>query len=915
MEDTSMPDPIAPPERWHVRSSSEVAASLGTDALAGLTADEAAARLAATGPNLLTPPTRTPAWKQFIGQFNDLMIWVLLAAVVVSALDGELVDAVAITAILLLNGVLGVLQEYRAERAMEALEEMAAPVAAVIRGGVETEVAASQLVPGDVVLLESGDKVPADGRLLEAAALRVEEASLTGESLPSSKTSEALVEEELPLGDRTNMLFAVTAVAVGRARFVVTETGQSTEMGRIADLLGEQRDEPTPLQKELKSVGKIIAFGVLAIAALVFAVDAWQAWGSTGHLTLSAALAYPPFREKLTVSLLIAISLAVAAIPEGLPAIVTVALSLGVRKMAQRNAIVRRLHAVETLGSTTFICTDKTGTLTRNEMTVRRLVVGEDESAVGPDWTLEPGGPAPQPEDLERLLRAAASCNDARFTADGVLVGDPTETALIVAADRLSEDRVRPRRVGEVPFDSARKRMTTVHALDGGRVAYTKGAADIVLHLCSSARLRGTTVPMTEKLLQSLLVTNEALAAGGYRTLAMASRDLEPGEPDEGKELEHAMTYLGIIALVDPPRAEVPEAIAQCHRAGISVAMVTGDHALTALAIAREIGLVTDPAHERVVTGVELEHMTDEELETAVDEIRIYARVDPEHKLRIVAALKRRGHVVAMTGDGVNDAPALKRADIGVAMGRVGTDVAREAADVVLADDDFATIVEAIRQGRAVFDNLRKFILFLLSCNISEVSIVFATSLFSATPALLPLQLLWINLVTDGLPALALGVDPASRGIMDRPPRGAADSVLTTRRRVQVVWQGVAITLAGLSMYIWTSTFMPGHDPARAQTMLFTAMVLAQLLHAFDFRSETSTVFSPNSLRIPWLIAALLGSMSLHLLVIYVPALQRVFSTHPLSVVDWGWVVVSALVPVVVIDIATVATARFGRTA
>ena len=905
-----MPDPIpSSPEHWHVRPTADVTAALGTDPAAGLSADEAAARLAVHGPNLLTPPVKTPVWKQFLGQFNDLMIWVLLAAVVVSALEGEMIDAIAITAILLLNGVLGFAQEYRAERAMEALESMAAPVAAVIRGGVEIQLAALQLVPGDIVLLESGDKVPADGRLLQAAALRVEEASLTGESLPSSKTSDALTEEELPLGDRTNMLFAGTAVAVGRARYVVTETGQSTEMGRIADLLGQQQDEPTPLQEELKSIGKIIAFGVLAIAAAVFALDAWQAWNSTGHLPLAQAFAYPLFREKLTVSLLIAISLAVAAIPEGLPAIVTVALSLGVRKMAERNAIVRKLHAVETLGATSFICTDKTGTLTRNEMTVRRLVVGGDEAAVSPDWTIEPTDRTPRHEDLEALLLAAASCNDARFTADGVLVGDPTETALIVAADRMSDERVRPRRVGEVPFDSSRKRMTTVHAVDSGRIAYTKGAADVVLHLCTAALLHGETLPMTAELRERLLVTNEMLAAGGYRTLAIATRDLDPAEPDDGEGLEHDMTYLGIIAMVDPPRAEVPAAIAECHRAGIAVAMVTGDHALTAVAIGREIGLLTDPAHERVVTGQELERMTDQELEAAVEDIRIYARVDPEHKLRIVAALKRRGHVVAMTGDGVNDAPALKRADIGVAMGRVGTDVAREAADMILADDDFATIVEAIRQGRAVFDNLRKFILFLLSCNISEVSIVFVTSLFSATPVLLPLQLLWINLVTDGLPALALGVDPASHGIMDRRPRSAADSVLTPRRRVQVVWQGLAITLAGLSMYIWTSTFMPGHDPARAQTMLFTAMVLAQLLHAFDFRSETSTVFSPNSLRNRWLVGALLGSMSLHMLVIYVPALQRVFSTHALSLADWGWVLLSALLPVVLIDIVKVLTA------
>ncbi|MBA4369949.1 MAG: ATPase, partial [Coriobacteriaceae bacterium] len=625
------------------------------------------------------------------------------------------------------------------------------------------------------------------------------------------------------------------------------------------------------------------------IATAVFAVEAYQAWreaaaGETAALTQAA---------------LIAISLAVAAIPEGLPAVVTMALSIGVRRMAQRNAIVRRLHAVETLGSTTFICSDKTGTITRNEMRVRRIVVGEDTADILPDFALSPDGAVPIGEDLDLMFEIAASCNDARFAADDTLVGDPTETALIEAADRLSEHGVRPKRVGEVPFDSERKRMTTVHASGGGRVAYMKGGADVVLALCSCALLRGETVPMTEGLRTRLSEVNAGLASSGYRTLALAMRTLSTDEPSEGEDLERDMTYVGIVALLDPPRAGVAEAIDECHSAGIHVAMITGDHALTAQAIGSEIGLVEG---ERVVTGVELERMSDDELACAVDDIRIYARVDPEHKLRIVNALKRRGHVVAMTGDGVNDAPALKRADIGVAMGRIGTDVSREAADMVLADDNFATIVEAIRQGRIVFENLRKVILFLLSCNMSEVLIVFTTALISPHPALLPLQILWINLVTDGPPALALGVDRGSPRVMDRAPRGPEESILTPDRQMQILVQGALMTLAGLIIYFGAGRLFPVDGPEHAQTMLFTAMVLVQGLHAFSFLSASKTVFSRESLRNGWLIGGFGVSLVLQAAVIYLPPLRRLFGTVPLGVHDWIAVVAAVLVPVVAID-------------
>jgi Ca2+-transporting ATPase len=891
---------------WHTLAHARIAETLETDPDSGLSVSEAADRLRSHGPNVLEAAEKTPAWRMFVAQFNDFMIWVLMAAVVISAVEGQTPEAVAIAAILLLNGVLGFVQEYRAEQALEALKNMAAPAATVLRDGIETDVAATDLVPGDVVLLESGDKIPADGRLVRAAALKHEEASLTGESRPVSKTTDDLDDPDLTLGDRTNMAFAGTSVAVGRGTMIVTETGQRTQMGLIADLLAAQEDERSPLQAELRAVGKRLALLILAIAAVVFFVGGWQAWQDIGG-PLGDAFANDSFRESITVALLVAISLAVAAIPEGLPAIVTVSLSLGVRRMAEQNAIVRKLHAVETLGSTTFICSDKTGTLTRNEMTARRLLVGRDLVAIDSDWALEATEREPDASDLGLLLEIASAANDAHYTADGQLVGDPTETALIVAAEQLAPEAAHPERIGEVPFDSDRKRMTTVHATGDSRVAYMKGGADVVLGLCSTALLHGETVPMTDDLRAELSSANESLAGGGFRTLAFATRTLDASEPSEGEQLERDLTYVGIVGLVDPPRPEVSRAIDVTHAAGMEVAMITGDHALTARAIGEEIGLLHG---ERVVTGAELERITDEELFELVEDIRIYARVNPEHKLRIVDALKRRGHVVAMTGDGVNDAPALKKADIGVAMGMVGTDVSREAADMVLTDDNFATIVSAIHQGRVVFDNLRKFILFLLSCNASEVLIIFLTTFVARTPALLPLQILWMNLVTDGLPALALGVDPAAPDVMERPPRGADEGILTRRRQAQVLWQGAFITAGGLLAYWWGHGLTPDMTTARAQTILFTVMVAAQLLHSFNFRSQTRTVWSRESLKNRWLLLAAAGSIVLQLLVIYTPFLQRVFRTEALHSADWLMVLVCALLPVAAIDLVKVSMAK-----
>ncbi len=910
-------DPSTLPAPAHTLAARAVLDALGTDATAGLSASDAIWRLATAGPNRLEEATRTPAWKLFLGQYKDFMIYVLIAAVAISAIEGQVPESIAILAILLLNGVLGFVQEYRAEEALEALKQLSAPVATIIRDGVERDIPAEELVVGDIVLLEAGDRVPADGRLVDAAALRVVEAALTGESNSTRKQTALVGEHDAPLGDRHDMVFAGTAVAVGRGTFVVTATGQATEMGHIADLLARTEEELTPLQKELAVVGKRIAVLVLAIAAIVFFEEAWVEWSHIGGPIL-ADLGDPAFRTGLTAGLLVAISLAVAAIPEGLPAIVTVSLSLGVRRMAERHAIVRRLHAVETLGSTSFICSDKTGTLTMNEMAVRRMLVGTDAAGVTGDAGIEPlTGAAPHPADLALLLEIAASNNDARITAHAALVGDPTETALLVAAENLAPGHLRPHRVGEVPFDSERKRMTTVHDVDGSRVAYVKGGADVVLALCTHARIRGEVVALDDALRAAVHAANADFAASGHRTLAFATRDLgvtPAAGADAGAalaptaDIERDLTYVGILGLVDPPREEVSAAIAECHRAGIHVAMVTGDHALTALAIAAEIGLV-DGSDARVVDGPELERMSDTDLAEQVDHIRVFARVNPEHKLRIVDALKSRGHIVAMTGDGVNDAPALKRADIGIAMGLIGTDVAREAADMVLSDDNFATIVHAVEQGRVVFDNLRKVILFLLSCNMSEVLVVFVTALLSPAAALLPLQLLWINLVTDGLPALALGVDPGDPDVMERAPRDPDESILTARRQLGLVWQGVVMTGTALALYYFVGPLIPGTTPDVDRTMLFTALVLTQLLHAFDFRSPHRSVWHPRSLENRWLVLGLIGSMALHSVVIYLPAAEAVFKTAPLSPLHWVGVVGASVLAVAIMDASKLAGA------
>jgi P-type Ca2+ transporter type 2C len=899
---------------WHTLTVEQAAAAVGADLEHGLSEAEAARRLEAYGRNALSTRPERSAWGRFFSQFNDFMIYVLLVAAAIAAFQAMGSDSVeskieplAILAIVLVNGILGFAQESRAERALAFLRELSAPQARVIREGVERVLDARQLVPGDLVVLEAGDSVPADARLTRAASMHVDEAALTGESLPVHKTADALPERDLPVGDRRDLVFAGTHLASGHARAIVYGTGMETQLGMIAKML-EAPEPPTPLQVELRSVGRSIAILCLIVAALVFA---------TGLLR----------GNPLGQTLLIAVSLAVAAIPEGLPAIVTVALSLAVQSMAAHNAIVRRLHAVETLGSTDTICTDKTGTLTVNEMLVTSV------ASVSRSWAAD----LLTPEELSSsaplgwLRLIARNCNDAR-EADGACLGDPTEVALL----RFAEGAPLLARLDELPFESERKRMTVVARLpDGRKAALVKGAPDLLLDRCDSFLHDGGERPLDDEASALVAGELERMAAAGRRTLGAAYRVLAPApapaeaggpgpeaalDPDavlDPETIERGLVFVGLYGLADPPRPGVPEALADCRSAGIRVVMVTGDHRLTAEAVAREIGLLPTPSAPAggrsaplVLAGADLSSMDDEALAAVAPRVSIYARVDPEHKLRIVRALQSGGRVVAMTGDGVNDAPALKRADIGVAMGKVGTDVAREAASIVLADDDFTTIVRAVREGRAVFDNIRKVVLYLLSCNMSEVLIVFLSMFLVPFPALLPLQILWVNLVTDAFPALALGVDTPALGIMSRPPRNRRQGILSASGQVQVLWQGLLLTAGCLAAMLWSWSMT--RSPTEVRTVLFSTLVLTQLAHAFTFRAGTT---KPSRLLWgnPWLLLAAGSAALLQIALVNIGPVAAVFGVQPPRPSDWLIILTCALIPVVAIGALKTLLAKAGR--
>ena len=891
----------------------EVLAALGSDARQGLTAGEAGARLARLGPNELRAEPPIPAWRRVLAQFRDVLVILLLVATAVSAVlwaierDAPLpYEAIAILVVVLLNATMGYFQEARAEAAVAALRAMSAAQALVIRDGERQVVAAAGIVPGDIVVIAEGDTIPADARLIESAALQTAEAALTGESLPVAKSPETLP-EDATLGDRHDMVFSGTAATYGHGTAVVTATGMHTEMGRIAGLLKQTPDEATPLQRELDRTGRILGLVVVAIA-LVMIVTIVVVEDVHGLAALFDVL-------------ILGVALAVAAVPEGLPAVVTAVLSIGVQRMARRNAIVRHLAAVETLGSATVIASDKTGTLTKNEMTVRVVLTASgrvtfEGSGYSPQGFAHPDGggsiEGPLRIEVERALAVADRANNASVQQrDGrwTVQGDPTEGALLVAARKCglssADLDIRLPRLAEVPFSSERKLMSTIHR-DAGRehagIVFTKGAPDVLLARCAFEVVGDGRRPLSETRRREILDANEALAGQALRTLGVAARWLEEAalaahaaHPDA--RVEEGLVFAGLIGMIDPPRPEAKEAVARALRAGIRPLMITGDHPVTAAVIARELGISADA---RAITGVELEKLTPEAIARTVAEVSVYARVNPEHKLRIVEALQRGGAVVAMTGDGVNDAPALKKADIGVAMGITGTDVSKEAADMVLADDNFASIVAAVEEGRAIFANIRKFLRYLLSSNIGEVMTMFFGVLLSKPLGLaaggdslvLPLlatQILWINLVTDGPPALALGLDPPDAAVMRQQPRPPGEGVITPR-----MWRGIffigAIMALGTLFVLDASLpggFVEGSGSLRyAQTMTFTTLMLFQIFNVVNARSDEQSAFV-RLFTNPWLWASIVGSVALQGLVVYVPFLQRAFGTVPLSAADW----------------------------
>ncbi|GIP36724.1 calcium-translocating P-type ATPase, SERCA-type [Paenibacillus sp. J31TS4] len=890
---------------WYQMSVEETLQEQQTDASKGLSQEETDQRREAAGANVLTEGVAVSPVALFLNQFKDFMVLVLMGATLISGLLGEYLDAITIIVIILMNGILGFIQEFRAEKSLKALKELSAPTAKVIRGGQLVHVAAKDLVPGDIVLLESGDRIPADLRWIEANGVYVEESALTGESLPVSKTSETLAASELPVGDQRNLGFMGTMLTRGTARGVVVRTGMETEMGKIADLIQNTEEMETPLQHRLEQLGKLLILVALGLTVMVVVAGILH-----GQPTYAMFLA--------------GVSLAVAAIPEGLPAIVTIALALGVQRMIKRKAIVRKLPSVETLGCASVICSDKTGTLTQNKMTVTHLwlsgsvleVTGEGYDPVGD--ILHDGkkqSPAGQPM-LNRLLQIAALCNNAELVepeaggakskkgkeapASGwTAKGDPTEAALLVASTKAGVTGAESglEREAEFPFDSERKRMSVVVKHSGGQWVMAKGAPDMLLDACSYVLWENKIIPFTATLKQKVMAANEGMAKSALRVLGLAYRELKTHETCETEEQAEAnLVFVGLAGMIDPPRREVYDAIQHCKKAGIRTVMITGDHQTTAEAIAKQLGML--PSGGRVVNGQQLAAMSDEQLDKSIESIYVYARVSPEHKLRIVKALQRQGHVVAMTGDGVNDAPAIKAADIGISMGMNGTDVSKEASALILSDDNFATIVAAIEEGRGIYENIRKFIRYLLASNVGEILTMFIAMMLGMPLPLVPIQILWVNLVTDGLPAMALGVDQAEKDLMQHKPRSAKENIFARRLGWKIISRGVLIGICTLAAFWLTLRTNPGDAGhlVKAQTVAFATLVMAQLIHVFDCRSSRS-IFHRNPLQNKYLVWAVVSSVALLLAVLYVPALHPIFKTVPLHTADWVLVLLAAGIP------------------
>jgi Ca2+-transporting ATPase len=873
---------------WHTIKFEDVFTKLNSGQR-GITSTEAEQRLTEFGPNELQSTGKISPWSILLDQFKNVLIVILLLATGLSAFLGHGVEAIAITVIVLFAVLLGFIQEYRAERAIDALREMAAPMATVVRDGRELRIAARELVPGDLVLLATGDKVPADSRLVQSVNLQTVEAALTGESAPVEKTTQAFEDEGLQIGDRTNIAYAGTAVTYGRGRAVVVATGMNTEFGKIARMLESVEVGRTPLQGNLDRVGHLLARAAVVVVLIIVALGLFRG---------------QPFIEML----IFGVALAVAVVPEALPAVVTISLALGVKRMVKRNALVRRLPAVETLGSTGVICSDKTGTLTKDEMTARRVFVGGQTMEVSGSG-YEPrgsfsinGNGVELTEPLSLLLRAAALASDARVERNEAggkweVKGDPTEGALVVAAakagfDKAQLDETFPR-ISEIPFTAETKRMTTLHQTPDGVMAYTKGAPEVIVQSCARLLSEQGEEPIDDQRRNEILEVAQQMAQDALRVLAVAYKPRAAAD-----DAEEEMTLLGLIGMIDPPRPEARAAVRECAEAGIKVVMITGDHPLTAKAVAEELGLSTNG---RVFTGKELDAMEDDELEQTVSTVGVCARVSPQHKLRVVTAMQNKGMVVAMTGDGVNDAPALKKADIGIAMGITGTDVSKEAAAMTLTDDNFASIVAAVEEGRGIYSNIKKYLMYLLSSNVGEIGLM-AGATFAALPLpLTAVQILYVNLATDGLPALALAVDPPEKDLMRRPPRNPRTGIFTRPVVLLMLVGGLWSTVINLGLFVWSLN--SGRSVSEAMTMTFVSLVLIQFFKAYNFRSDRNSVLNKPFAN-KWLNLAILWELLMLILILYVPILQRTFGTFPLTGMDWLINVAAALTVSPVLELA-----------
>lgn len=877
----------------------KVVSELGSNATEGLSNSQVENQRGLHGWNELATVAAESSWIRFFRQFTSLVVWILIAAAVISGAVGDWTDTAIVVAIILLNALLGFFQEERAERALAALQGLATPMARVVREGHLTSIPARELVTGDIVAIESGDHVPADLRLLKAFALQVLEASLTGESVPVEKDADASLPATTPLADRTNMVYMSTIVANGQAQGIVTAIGMQTEIGRIAGLLQTTKREQTPLQRRLEELGRVLVTACLVLVGLIFVMGLWRG-------------------RPLLETLLSAVSLAVAAVPEGLPAVVTITLAVGLERMARRNALIRKLPSVETLGCVSVICSDKTGTLTRNEMTVREAVIGEVHYKVtgtgyapqgefiatgpGPERTVNPA----EDEDLRLMLQTAHYCNHAQIQQGDnpdswKVVGDPTEGALVTMAMKggIASDERRPEPLEELPFDSKRKLMSVMVPGDAGQaVQFTKGALEGLLARCVDERLNNKVSPLSDERRHAITQSQAQMASRSLRVLAFGIR--HDSDPPKGID-ENGLTFVGLVGMIDPPRDEVKHAVARCESAGIRPVMITGDHPDTAIAIGRELGIAA--SDDQAVKGQDVETMSDDDLAANVEKYVVYARVAPEHKLRIIRAWQKRNHVVAMTGDGVNDAPAVKAADIGIAMGITGTDVTREAASMVLLDDNFTSIVNAVEEGRAIYDNILKFLIFLLSCNVAEMLIMFLASVIGWPPPLLPIHLMWINLVTDGLPALALAMEPPEKGIMHRSPRSSDESIISRNTGMIVVFQGLLLAAVGLIVFMIIYVVQSGQlEHARAVT--FSVVVFGELFRALSARSRKLTLWQLGLFTNPYILGAVVASALLQIAIVSIPPVHGIFGTVSHSLMEWGLIVGVALIPAAVIEIA-----------